>query len=98
MSKLEHAYTFKGSRRGYLLLSLSAVALATVLLVSPLTAYLSEKSALTKTKAEIVSLQSQQSQLERSLARLNDPNELAYMAKTQLNMVYAGQKSYFNSK
>ena len=80
--------------RTHLLVGLVAALMALGLLWSPLSAYFSERSALLLTQAQLHSAKTLNSTLSAEIKSLNDLREVAYLAKTELNMVYPGQKSY----
>ncbi len=98
MTKIESSTRKTGSRRVYLALAIATLLLAMLLLVSPVQAYIAQRSQLAKTNSEISALKQQQVTLQSQISQLHNPNELAYLAKTELNMVYPGEKSYLNPK
>ncbi|CAG4924313.1 unnamed protein product, partial [Acidithrix sp. C25] len=79
--------------RGYLILVASSIVLAGILLWSPINAYFVAKTNLTATNTQLAQLQLRQRQLLAQISKLNSPNEIAYLAKVDLNMVYSGAKS-----
>lgn len=98
MAKIANVYGLTGSRRGYFILGISVIVLSFLLMYSPIKAYFAQRADLARTSAEIAALRAQQSQLNGKIAQLNNPGELAYLAKVELNMVYPGQRSYLTTK
>ena len=85
------------AKRGYLLMGLAALVIAAALVWSPISAYFSERATLATTEAQFKSATALHSTLVAEIKSLNDLREVAYLAKTELNMVYPGQKSYIAS-
>ncbi len=76
-----------------LIVLVATLLIAFALLWKPINGYLAERALVNSTKAQLASLQYQNRQLSSEINRLNNPNEIAYLAKTKLDMVPIGAKS-----
>ncbi len=82
------------ARRGYMLVGIAAVVIAAALVWSPISAYFAERASVAATQAQFKSATKLHATLLAEIKSLNDLREVAYLAKTELNMVYPGQRSY----
>ena len=79
-------------KRAYLILGAVSLLVALALIWSPLTSYFTERSQLANTRAQLAAAKSENATLRSEIAQLNDLRQIAYLAKTELYMVYPGQK------
>lgn len=63
-------------------------------LAMPLRTYMSERARLARLQSEMHSLQKQNAQLGRQVARLQDPQELELIARRCLGMVKRGEIAF----
>ena len=96
LTKMQHSTVNQKSKSAAikgLAVLVATLVVAALLLWKPINGYFAERAVLNSTKAQLVALQTQNRQLSSEIGRLNNPNEIAYLAKTKLDMVPIGAKS-----
>ncbi len=96
LKKMQHSkanHKAKSATVKGLLVLIATTAVAASLLWKPINGYLSERALLNSTRAQVSALQGQNRQISNEIGRLSNPNEIAYLAKTKLDMVPIGAKS-----
>ena len=96
LSKMQHSKVnqkVKSATLKGLAVLVATTAIAASLLWKPITGYMNERALLNATRAQAQALQLQNRQITNQIGQLSNPNEIAYLAKTKLDMVPIGAKS-----